>query len=161
MSVTTLAEQKAFFEREGYLILPGFFSADSIDYFQGVIEHVKQLRPFDAVLDDLENGERTVLGLMTPEQVARHRIKLTTCICGFFLSASWRSPSRSSRCWKHCSAMRRPAGICSGQPFAAAAQVQRWQFSCHRERDGGVVRNHVRRRGASRFEDEPFSGEKG
>lgn len=76
MSVTTLAEQKAFFEREGYLILPGFFSADSIDYFQGVIEHVKQLRPFDAVLDDLENGERTVLGLMTPEQVARHRIKL-------------------------------------------------------------------------------------
>jgi phytanoyl-CoA hydroxylase len=76
MSATTLVEQKAFFEREGYLILPGFFPSDSVDHFQGVIEHVKKLRPFDAVLDDLENGERTVLGLMTPEQVARHRIKL-------------------------------------------------------------------------------------
>jgi phytanoyl-CoA hydroxylase len=76
MSVTTLAEQKALFEREGCLILPGFFSSDSVDHVQGVTEHVKQLRPFDAVLDDLENGERTVLGLMTPEQVAQHRIKL-------------------------------------------------------------------------------------
>jgi hypothetical protein len=74
--VTTLAEQKAFFERQGYVILPGFFPADSVDDFQDVIEHVKRLRPFDAVLDDLENGERTVLGLMAPELVARHRIKL-------------------------------------------------------------------------------------
>jgi phytanoyl-CoA hydroxylase len=76
MSVTGLGEQKAFFEREGYLILPGFFSADSIDHFQGVIEHVKRLQPFDAVLDDLETGERTVLGLLSPEQVAQRRIKL-------------------------------------------------------------------------------------
>ena len=34
------------------------------------------MRPLDVVIDDLENGDRTVLGLMTPEAVRSHRMKI-------------------------------------------------------------------------------------
>ncbi|HTJ64508.1 MAG TPA: phytanoyl-CoA dioxygenase family protein [Alphaproteobacteria bacterium] len=71
-----LAAQKAFFEANGFLVLPGFFSDTAIDTVQETIDRVKAERPFDVVIDNLENGDRTVLGLMSPEDLLRDRIKI-------------------------------------------------------------------------------------
>jgi ectoine hydroxylase-related dioxygenase (phytanoyl-CoA dioxygenase family) len=71
-----IAGHKKRFDQEGYLILPAYYPAAMIDHIQAVTERVKAARPPDAVLDNLENGERTVLALLTPEQVAHDRLKL-------------------------------------------------------------------------------------
>jgi ectoine hydroxylase-related dioxygenase (phytanoyl-CoA dioxygenase family) len=75
-SDAAIAEAQIFFSEQGYLVLPGYFPAAVIDAVQTLVERVKMARPFDAVLDDLETGERTVLGLLTQEQAAHHRMKL-------------------------------------------------------------------------------------
>jgi ectoine hydroxylase-related dioxygenase (phytanoyl-CoA dioxygenase family) len=70
------ADHQAQFERDGFLVLPAFFDARSIAAAQADIDAVKLARPFDVVIDNLENGDRTVLGLMTPEAIAHDRMKI-------------------------------------------------------------------------------------
>ncbi len=65
-----------FFAREGFLVLPKFFNEDLLANVQHTINRVKQDRPYDVVIDNLENGDRTVLGLMSPAAVKHDRMKV-------------------------------------------------------------------------------------
>ena len=56
---------KEFFDREGFFILHGFFDDACVEKAQNAIDHVKLIRPFDVVIDNLENGDHSVLGLMS------------------------------------------------------------------------------------------------
>lgn len=69
-------DQKERFERDGFVVLGKFFSQKQIETAQNAIDLTKQTRLFDVVIDNLENGERTVLGLMSPEAVRTHRMKM-------------------------------------------------------------------------------------
>lgn len=71
-------DQKERFERDGFVVLGKFFSQKQIETAQNAIDLTKQTRLFDVVIDNLENGERTVLGLMSPEAVRTHRMKMLT-----------------------------------------------------------------------------------
>lgn len=71
-------DQKERFERDGFVVLGKFFSQKQIKTAQNAIDLTKQTRLFDVVIDNLENGERTVLGLMSPEAVRTHRMKMLT-----------------------------------------------------------------------------------
>jgi ectoine hydroxylase-related dioxygenase (phytanoyl-CoA dioxygenase family) len=64
------------FSRDGFLILPKFFDPAVIDSLQAEVDAVKRERPNDVVIDNLENGERTVLGLMHPDAVRNDRMKI-------------------------------------------------------------------------------------
>jgi ectoine hydroxylase-related dioxygenase (phytanoyl-CoA dioxygenase family) len=64
------------FSRDGFLVLPNFFDGTVIESLQADIDAVKHERPYDVVIDNLENGERTVLGLMQPDAVWRDRMKI-------------------------------------------------------------------------------------
>lgn len=50
------------FERDGYLFLPGFFSAGQIDAARAAFTKVLEQRPFDVVVDSLVDGKRTFWG---------------------------------------------------------------------------------------------------
>jgi ectoine hydroxylase-related dioxygenase (phytanoyl-CoA dioxygenase family) len=76
MRAEPLAQMQATFDAEGMLILPSFFPAQMIDTVLAVTEQVRRLRPADAVLDDLDTGERTVLALLSPEAAESHWMKL-------------------------------------------------------------------------------------
>lgn len=77
-----MADYIAAFMQDGVLILPGFFSDAELGAVQTAIDTVKRARPLDVVIDDLENGDRTVLGLMTPEAVQTHRMKVNDLYLG-------------------------------------------------------------------------------
>ncbi len=64
------------FSRDGFLVLPKFFDAAVVESIQVDVDAVKRQLPHDVVIDNLENGERTVLGLMQPEAVWRDRMKI-------------------------------------------------------------------------------------
>jgi phytanoyl-CoA hydroxylase len=64
------------FARDGFLVLPEFFDGAAIGGVQAAIDAVKQARPLDVVIDHLETGERTVLGLMPPDKIQRARMKI-------------------------------------------------------------------------------------
>jgi ectoine hydroxylase-related dioxygenase (phytanoyl-CoA dioxygenase family) len=70
------------FARQGFLVLPKFFDDAVIDGVQAAIDRVKLARPMDVVIDNLEHGERTVLGLMTAEAVAHDRMKVNDLYLG-------------------------------------------------------------------------------
>jgi len=70
------------FARDGFLILPAFFDDAAIARVQSAIDRVKLARPNDVVIDNLENGECTVLGLMTPTQIAHDRMKINDLYLG-------------------------------------------------------------------------------
>ena len=80
MHVSELQERMAgymeAFARDGFLVLPKFFSDDELAPVQVAIEDVKHTRPLDVVIDSLETGERTVLGLLTPERIWGERMKI-------------------------------------------------------------------------------------
>ncbi len=76
LTAAKIAQAKAVFGRDGVLILPGFFPSAAIDQVQEATERVKQERPLDVVIDNLHNGERTVLGLMSPAQIRHDRMKV-------------------------------------------------------------------------------------
>ena len=71
-----IAQAKAAFGRDGAVILPGFFASGVIDQVQAATERVKRERPRDVVIDNLHNGERTLLGLMSPAQILHDRMKV-------------------------------------------------------------------------------------
>ena len=76
LTAAEIAKTKAVFGRDGVVILPGFFPAELIDQVQAATERVKQARPLDVVIDNLHNGARTVLGLMSPAQILHDRMKV-------------------------------------------------------------------------------------
>lgn len=54
--------ERASFEEEGYLFLPGFFSGNVIDAARAAFTRLLQLRPFDVVVDSLVTGKRSFWG---------------------------------------------------------------------------------------------------
>ncbi len=61
---------------DGVLVLPGFFDDGRLRQVLAATDCVKHIRPMDVVIDNLENGERTVLGLMTAKAVWHDRMKI-------------------------------------------------------------------------------------
>ncbi|WP_434108777.1 phytanoyl-CoA dioxygenase family protein [Paraburkholderia caffeinilytica] len=64
------------FERDGFAILPGFYSAEEIDSVVGSIAQRKLERPLDVTVDLLDTGERTLLGLLSAQEIATRRMKI-------------------------------------------------------------------------------------
>jgi ectoine hydroxylase-related dioxygenase (phytanoyl-CoA dioxygenase family) len=64
------------FDRHGFAILPAFFPVRLIDAALENVQHIKSARPFDIVVDMLESGERTSLGLLSLEDVITRRMKI-------------------------------------------------------------------------------------
>ena len=71
-----VASQKTAFDRDGFLVLPRFFGDDVVDEVQRAVDLVKLARPLNVVVDDLETGARSVLGLLSPDAVRRGRVKI-------------------------------------------------------------------------------------
>ena len=76
LTAAEIAQAKSVFGRDGVVILPGFFPAEVIDQVQAATERVKRERQLDVVIDNLHNGKRTVLGLMSPAQILHDRMKV-------------------------------------------------------------------------------------
>lgn len=66
----------AFFELNGFAVLPQAIPHAVIDEVLERIDAKKRDRPFDLVIDLLDTGERTVLGLLSPEDAATVRLKI-------------------------------------------------------------------------------------
>ncbi|MDE1149537.1 MAG: phytanoyl-CoA dioxygenase family protein [Azospirillaceae bacterium] len=64
------------FNRQGFLLLPGFYAAAEMDRIAQEITDCKRARPGNVVVDLLDNGERTVLGLLSEEEIFRRRMKI-------------------------------------------------------------------------------------
>ena len=69
-------EYQESFARQGFAVLPGFFNDETIDKALKQVEAVKREQLFDTVVDLLDTGERTVLGLLTPDDVKTRRMKI-------------------------------------------------------------------------------------
>lgn len=62
MSLLDVFKKKALresFEKDGFLFLPGFFSAARIDAARAAFTRLLEQQPFDVVVDNLTNGQRT------------------------------------------------------------------------------------------------------
>jgi ectoine hydroxylase-related dioxygenase (phytanoyl-CoA dioxygenase family) len=64
------------FERDGFVILPKFYSDTDVDVTVGAVRRRKFSRSLDVVVDMLDTGERTVLGLLSPEDLTARRMKI-------------------------------------------------------------------------------------
>lgn len=64
------------FTGDGFCILRQFFSEKDIDEVLNAIELVFQQRPLHITVDDMDTGERTVLGLVSDVQAERKRMKV-------------------------------------------------------------------------------------
>lgn len=73
---TRMAEFIEAFSRDGFLVLPNFFDSEVVESIQAEIDAVKREQPSDVVIDNLANGERTVLSLMQSDAVWRDRMKI-------------------------------------------------------------------------------------
>lgn len=51
-------DRRRFWDENGFLILPSFFSEDEIDAIRQLHEHVWQIRPANVIVDDLTGGRR-------------------------------------------------------------------------------------------------------
>jgi len=69
-------DQQEFFAREGFAVLPKFFNDQVIDEALKQIDAKKHERPVDIVVDLLDTGERTVLGLLSPDEIKTRRMKI-------------------------------------------------------------------------------------
>ncbi|MFM0270087.1 phytanoyl-CoA dioxygenase family protein [Paraburkholderia aspalathi] len=67
---------KAAFERNGYAVLPGFYGPKQIDEILAQIQNRKLQRPLKVTVDLLDTGERTTLGLLSPDDIAGRRMKI-------------------------------------------------------------------------------------
>lgn len=76
LTAPEIAAARTTFGRDGVLILRGFFAESEIAAAQAATDRVKRDRPLDVVIDNLHNGERTVLGLMSPARIAHDRMKI-------------------------------------------------------------------------------------
>jgi phytanoyl-CoA hydroxylase len=64
------------FEKNGFAILPGFYSPKQVDAVVDSIAKRKLDRPMNVTVDLLDTGERTFLGLLTPQEIATRRMKI-------------------------------------------------------------------------------------
>lgn len=64
------------FQRDGFLVLPGFFDRDHIDSVVSSINQTLEARPKNIVVDMLETGARTRLSSLTADQVRTGRMKV-------------------------------------------------------------------------------------
>jgi ectoine hydroxylase-related dioxygenase (phytanoyl-CoA dioxygenase family) len=64
------------FDREGFAILPGFYSAEEVDSVVESIAQRKLERPLDVTIDLLDTGERTLLGLLSAREIETRRMKI-------------------------------------------------------------------------------------
>ncbi|NML34287.1 phytanoyl-CoA dioxygenase family protein [Paraburkholderia antibiotica] len=64
------------FEKNGFAILPGFYSAQQIDAVVDSIAKRKLERPMNVTIDLLDTGERSLLGLLTPKEIETRRMKI-------------------------------------------------------------------------------------
>jgi ectoine hydroxylase-related dioxygenase (phytanoyl-CoA dioxygenase family) len=64
------------FGRNGYVVLPRFYDATEIDALVEQIEKRKAERPLHVIVDRLDTGERTSLGLLSPDEIRTVRMKI-------------------------------------------------------------------------------------
>jgi ectoine hydroxylase-related dioxygenase (phytanoyl-CoA dioxygenase family) len=64
------------FERDGFVILPAFYSSDLMDRVTETIAKRKIARPLSVVVDLLDTNERTSLGLLPTEDIKSRRMKI-------------------------------------------------------------------------------------
>jgi hypothetical protein len=76
LSENQLISAKASFELNGFLVLPRFFSDDLINTAQKTVDQVKSASPLNVVVDDLETGVCSVLGLLLPDIVHSNCTKI-------------------------------------------------------------------------------------
>ena len=70
-------DTKAFFELNGFATLPQHIPHGVIDEVLNRIDSKRRERPLDLVIDLLDTGERTVLGLLSPEEAITRRMKIS------------------------------------------------------------------------------------
>jgi ectoine hydroxylase-related dioxygenase (phytanoyl-CoA dioxygenase family) len=64
------------FNKNGFAILPKFYSDEEIDTVVSAIAERKKQRPLNVVVDMLDTGERTVLGLLSGNEIENRRMKI-------------------------------------------------------------------------------------
>ncbi|MBN3801611.1 phytanoyl-CoA dioxygenase family protein [Paraburkholderia sp. Ac-20336] len=64
------------FDENGVAILPGFYSSEQIDEVVDSIARRKLERPMNVTVDLLDTGERSLLGLLSPQEIATRRMKI-------------------------------------------------------------------------------------
>ncbi|MBN3851316.1 phytanoyl-CoA dioxygenase family protein [Paraburkholderia sp. Ac-20342] len=64
------------FNDNGFAILPEFYPAGQIDEVVDSIARRKLERPMNVTIDLLDTGERSLLGLLTAEEIATRRMKI-------------------------------------------------------------------------------------
>ncbi|SMG28244.1 phytanoyl-CoA dioxygenase family protein [Paraburkholderia susongensis] len=64
------------FEEQGFAILPSFYSADEVDAVVASVAERKRQRPMNVTIDLLDTGERSLLGLLSPEEIKSRRMKI-------------------------------------------------------------------------------------
>lgn len=67
---------KKSFDREGFAVLPNFYSEEQIDAALALIQDKKSERSLQITVDLLDTGERTSLGLLTRAEVSNRRMKV-------------------------------------------------------------------------------------
>jgi ectoine hydroxylase-related dioxygenase (phytanoyl-CoA dioxygenase family) len=71
-----MTDLKKNFDEYGFAILPSFYSAEEMDQVAASIAQRKLDRPMNVTVDLLDTGERSLLGLLTPQEVATRRMKI-------------------------------------------------------------------------------------
>ncbi|GAB3483162.1 phytanoyl-CoA dioxygenase family protein [Polaromonas eurypsychrophila] len=64
------------FDHDGYAVLPKFFSSLWIDLAVKRVESIRRERPLDVVVDMLDTGDRTALGLLSLQDAMTRRMKI-------------------------------------------------------------------------------------
>jgi len=64
------------FEANGFAVFPSFYSHEQIDSVVDSIARRKLERPLNVTVDLLDTGERSLLGLLTPQEIATRRMKI-------------------------------------------------------------------------------------
>jgi hypothetical protein len=76
MSVFVNYLLKQDFDSSGFAVLPGFYAPEQIDAVVDLIAERKLDRPMNVTVDLLDTGERSLLGLLTPQEIAVRRMKI-------------------------------------------------------------------------------------
>jgi phytanoyl-CoA hydroxylase len=76
MEIHAVDTPKDNFHRDGFAILPRFYSAEEIDRVLELIAQRKLERPLNVTIDLLDTGERTLLGLLSAREIATRHMKI-------------------------------------------------------------------------------------
>lgn len=67
---------KQSFDENGFVVLPQFYPPEQMDAIVGSIALRKLERPLNVTVDLLDTGERSLLGLLSPHEIATRRMKI-------------------------------------------------------------------------------------